>query len=232
MMQHDMIYQSEAERYELLVSKEDVDRNLLRAIQSIMPALSGIRAADIGAGTGKLTKLLAPHVQSILATDASTAMLEVAARNLKAARLTNWQIEQASHDSLPLANHSIDLLTAGWTICYSASTNVPNWQSNLQVILQEIARVVRPGGTAIIFENFGTGTTEANPPAFLTSYYSELEQTYGFEHTYIRTDFEFDTVDDAIALTDFFFGTWLSEQVTNSQSPRVPGSTGIWWKRY
>ncbi|REE88638.1 methyltransferase family protein [Paenibacillus taihuensis] len=232
MPNHDQIYQNEAERYELLISREDVSNNLLGTIRKICPDLSDHHAADLGAGTGRLTTMLAPLVRSIVAIDAAEPMLGVATTKLRGMGVENFLAKVGYHDSMPLSDHSIELLTAGWTICYSTSSNNADWRDQLERIIIEIRRVLRPGGTVIIFENFGTGTELQNPPDFLTSYYAALEQDYGFEHVAIRTDYKFESVDEAVALTSFFFGEEISNAVAASGNPTVPEWTGVWWRRY
>ncbi|MFC4811771.1 class I SAM-dependent methyltransferase [Paenibacillus sp. GCM10023250] len=164
MIDHDVIYRSEAARYDRLVEREDCEGNLLSAIRTVAPDLRARDAADIGAGTGRLTALLEPHVLTVRATDASEEMLRFAADRLRAQGAANWTVAAGTNDRLPLADCSVDLLTAGWTICYSASSSVVGWQDNLAAIMAEIDRVLSPGGAAIVFENFGTGTAEPNPP--------------------------------------------------------------------
>ena len=41
---------------------------------------------------------------------------------------------------------------AGWTIGYLANTDNADWQSNLETIVAELLRVLKPGGTTIILE--------------------------------------------------------------------------------
>src|ERR1044071_1754837 len=62
------IYQSEGDRYEALVSREDHQRNIQKAIDEIIHA-DGLDILDLGAGTGRLTLLLAPRAKSIRAFD-------------------------------------------------------------------------------------------------------------------------------------------------------------------
>ncbi|XEC96258.1 class I SAM-dependent methyltransferase [Paenibacillus tarimensis] len=232
MPDHDHIYSSEAERYELLISREDYERNIMKAMARILPDLEELDAVDIGAGTGRLACLLAPHVKSVVAADTSQAMLDVAAAKLKRMGAANWETRVADHRALPVADHSVDLVTAGWTICYLANTNVENWRTRLDTVIAEVRRILRLPGTAIIFENFGTGFEQPNPPDFLKSYYQTLESDYGFTHEYIRTDYRFDSIDEAERLTRFFFGDWLAERVIAGQQRIVPECTGIWWKKF
>ncbi|MFC4103442.1 class I SAM-dependent methyltransferase [Paenibacillus xanthanilyticus] len=231
MPDHDEIYAAEADRYEQLVAREDRDHQLERTIQSLLPDLAALDAADIGAGTGRLACMLAPQVRSVVAIDRSPAMLEVAKRRLEEAGLANWTVRVGEHRDLPAADAAFDLVTAGWTICYEASSNHPDWRIRLEAILQEARRITRPGGLMIVFETLGTGYEQPHPPDFLTAYYRELEQTYGFDHRWIRTDLQFESVEEAERLCRFFFGDELAEAVRAQGSPIVPECTGVWWKR-
>lgn len=231
MPNHEEIYAGEADMYEQLVAREDRDHQLERTIRGLVPELAGLDAADIGAGTGRLACMLAPQVRSVVAIDRSPAMLEVAKRRLEEAGLTNWTVCVGEHPSLPLADASVDLVTAGWTICYETSSSHPDWKLRLEAILREVRRITRPGGLMIIFETLGTGYEQPSPPDFLTAYYRELEQTYGFEHRWIRTDMQFESVEEAERLCRFFFGDELAEAVKAAGSSVVPECTGVWWKR-
>src|SRR5262245_47854362 len=82
------VYSRDAERYDLLVSREDHAGNLLPALARIVP-LAGRVVVEPGAGTGRLTRLLAPHVRRVVALDRSRPMLEVAAARVRAAGHAN-----------------------------------------------------------------------------------------------------------------------------------------------
>lgn len=232
MPDHDHIYRNEAEQYEEMISREDVGQNIFQAIRRIVPELGKVEALDMGAGTGRLTRMIAPHVKSILATDVSQAMLNETIEKLETLGLTNWRTQVADNRSLPLPDHSVDLVTAGWTICYLTSTNAPNWEANLEKIMGEMTRVLRPSGTAIILENFGTGVDHPHPPDFLTGYYHLLESRFGFSHDYVRTDFQFESAEEAERIIRFFFDGRLADRVASERLRVVPGCTGVWWKRF
>jgi ubiquinone/menaquinone biosynthesis C-methylase UbiE len=58
------IYESDAERYEVLISREDHQENIPRALDEIISA-AGLDVVDLGAGTGRLTVMLAQVDQLI-----------------------------------------------------------------------------------------------------------------------------------------------------------------------
>src|SRR5260221_12564063 len=61
---------------------------------------------DLGCGSGRWAKLVAPRVGKLYLFDASTAALEVAKRNLQGS--DNCEFHIASVDEIPLADESCD----------------------------------------------------------------------------------------------------------------------------
>ena len=76
MPSQEQIYQTEAEQYGALVSREDYRSNIPRALDEIVNA-DGLDVLDLGAGTGRLAGMLAPRVKSMRAFDLSLNMLRV-----------------------------------------------------------------------------------------------------------------------------------------------------------
>ena len=88
-------------------------------------------------------------------------------------------------------------------------------------------RVLRPGGTIIIIETLGTGETEPHPMAdWFAEYFDFLENDLGFQSTWIRTDFKFDSLDQAAATISFFFGDEWDEKVRRQQLDHSAGMHG------
>ncbi|NQX62550.1 class I SAM-dependent methyltransferase [Paenibacillus qinlingensis] len=225
MPNHADIYANQATMYERLVSKQ---ASLYETIQAIIP-VEGLDIIDMGAGAGRLTRVLAPQAKSIVALDASESMLRITADHLGQADLHNWRTQVADHRQLPIEDHRADLIVSGWSICYLGNSDVDHWEANIHQVISEIRRVLRPGGTAIIIENFGTGSETPNPPDFLVDYYRLLESEYGFSHRWIRTDYTFESVDEAEMLTRFFFGDAIADKVVSEQLTTLPECAGIWW---
>ncbi|UED74304.1 class I SAM-dependent methyltransferase [Brevibacillus sp. DP1.3A] len=225
MPNHEQIYKNQAKQYDLMISRQP---SLLAIIEEITP-IKGQDVIDLGAGSGRLTSVLAPHAKSILALDASAAMLEVNAQQLTQAGLSNWTTNVADHRELPSDDNSTDVIVAGWTVCYLTSSEVPNNELHLEKIIQEMKRVLRPGGTIVIMETMGTGYETPHPPEFLIKYYSLLENKYGFSHKWIRLDYQFKDIAEAEQLARFFFGEELADRVAREKLMTLPECAGVWW---
>jgi ubiquinone/menaquinone biosynthesis C-methylase UbiE len=223
------IYQFEGDRYEALISREDFQGNIPRVIDEIIK-VDGLDILDLGAGTGRLTLLLAPRVKSIRAFDTSAEMLRVCRERLVASGLSNWQVDVADHRQLPAPDHSADLVVSGWSVSYLSVWNPEKGQTELDKWLVEMKRVLRQDGTIILFESLGTGNEEPIRLEHVESTYQWLEAN-GFESNWIRTDYKFDSIDEAIELSRFFFGDELGEKVERNQWLILPECTGVWWRR-
>ncbi|GIO01588.1 class I SAM-dependent methyltransferase [Brevibacillus laterosporus] len=221
---HPDIYQNQVEKYERLISKQPS----LYAVMNQIKPIENTDIIDLGAGSGRLATVLAKQAKSIVALDASEAMLQITAHKLKQAGLHNWRTQVADHRALPVANDSADLLVSGWSIGYLANSADPTWKHNIKQVMEEMKRVLRPGGTAIILETMGTGYETPHPPVFLQDYYRSLEQDYGFSFSWIRLDYHFKSVEEATDLTRFFFGEEVAEKVASQSLLQVPECAGIW----
>jgi len=222
------IYQSEGDRYEALISREDHQGNIPRAIDELIH-VDGLNVLDLGAGTGRLTLLLAPRVKSIRAFDVSAEMLRVCRERLIASGLSNWQVDVADHRQLPVPDHSADLVVSGWSVSYLAVWNQKNGSAELDKWLMEMKRVLRQNGMIILLESLGTGNEEPIRLEHVESTYQWLD-AHGFENKWIRTDYKFESLEEAIDLSRFFFGDELGDKVEQNQWVILPECTGVWWR--
>jgi len=95
------------------------------------------RVVEFGCGTGFFTEVLARRSDTLLATDISPGMLELAKRHVKAANVT-FQAEDCQHTSLP--DGTFDAAFVGLVIHFTQPGRT----------VAEMHRVLRPGGTLII----------------------------------------------------------------------------------
>lgn len=223
------IYQAEGDRYEALVSHEDHQGNIIKALNEIV-APSGLDILDLGAGTGRLTLLLAPRAKFIHAFDVSEEMLRVCRQRLEAGGFSNWRAETADHRHLPVHDHSADLVVSGWSVSYLAVWNPEHWRAELETWFDEMMRVLRPKGFVVLFESLGTGNEAPVKLEHLADYYPWLDEK-GFQNKWIRTDYRFDSLEEAVELSGFFFGEELAERIRQKKMIILPECTGVWWKQ-
>lgn len=229
MPDHREIYATQAAKYELLVSREDYQKNLFPALNQVRP-LDGLDVVEFGAGTGRLTCMMSPVVKTILVFDASQHMLDVAVAKLEKTGLQDWKVAVTDNRSLPVSDKIADVSIAGWTLGYFTAWQVETWRDEIEQALAQMMRVLRPGGTAIILETLGTGWAEPHPPTDgLAAYYSLLEEEHGFSSTWVRTDYRFESLSEADQLIRLFFSDELADKVAREGLIILPECTGIWW---
>ncbi len=100
-----------------------------KALLAKLPAVAGCRVLDLACGSGRYTELLSARgADVVVSADFSQAML---------ARVASGHRVRATLSSLPFASGCFDLVVSGLAIGHA---------SDLQICLNEIARVLRPGG--------------------------------------------------------------------------------------
>lgn len=226
------IYTHKADQYDQMVAREDMHGNLFAALMEICP-FDGIDVVECGAGTGRLTRMFSVSARKIAAFDLSHAMLRVAAQSLQLTGTVNWSLAVADNRALPLKSDCADLAIQGWSFGHMVGWSPGHWRAEIGQMLAEMARVLRPGGTAIMIETMGTGARQPNPPTEgLAELYRWWESEHGFQYRWIRTDYQFESVDEADSLTRFFFGDELADRIRAEALTILPECTGIWWKRF
>jgi SAM-dependent methyltransferase len=127
----------------------------------LLPVASGATVLDLGAGTGKLTRVLARRYARVIAVeplDGMRAILERVVRDVEAL--------PGSAERIPLDDASVDAVFAAQAF---------HWFDHARAI-PEIARVLRPGGVLAIVWN-GPDDSRPNPlPAAYLAYLGELRR--------------------------------------------------------
>jgi len=135
-------------------------------ILELLPLGGAATVLDLGAGTGKLTQVLArryPHVIAVEPLDAMRAVLERVVPEADA--------RAGAAEAIPLADASVDAVFAAQAY---------QWFANDRAVA-EIARVLRPGGV------FAIVTNEPVEPLPLPEAYSErLRQVFAATKVHAR----------------------------------------------
>jgi ubiquinone/menaquinone biosynthesis C-methylase UbiE len=108
-----------------------------------LPAVSAV--LDLGAGTGKLTRLLVTTFGRVVAVEPAEAM-----RRHLAQHCPDAEVLTGSAEEIPLADASVDAVFAAEAF---------HW-FDYERALTEIARVVRPRGALVLMWNLPAGPTE------------------------------------------------------------------------
>jgi ArsR family transcriptional regulator len=96
---------------------------------------------DLGCGTGQVSAALAPFVRQVVAVDASGAMLQAARKRLR--EFGNVELRRGELEALPIDAGRLDAATLMLVLHH-----VPQPEA----ALVEMARVLRPGGRAIVVD--------------------------------------------------------------------------------
>jgi SAM-dependent methyltransferase len=112
------------------------------ALLGLVPDDAG-RVLDIGTGTGRVLELLASRVSRGLGIDASKSMLALARARLSRAGCAQCAVRLGDMYRLPLADASFDLAVLQMVLHHAEDP---------AGALAETARVLRPGGTAIVID--------------------------------------------------------------------------------
>ena len=104
----------------------------------------GREVADLGAGEGQLTLVLARYAARVIAVDQSAQMLSALTEGAQQARVSE-RIETAQGDleSLPLPDASVDAAFLSQTLHHAARPGKA---------IAEASRILRPGGTLVVLD--------------------------------------------------------------------------------
>jgi len=113
------------------------------AIKEMLGSHPILHALDMGTGTGRILLLLAELAEKATGIDFNREMLAIARANLEGAGLMNFHVRHAEVQNIPLADHSVDLVTIHQVLHYL---------DNPVDALREAARILMPNGRLLIVD--------------------------------------------------------------------------------
>lgn len=180
-------YSNKAEHYAR--NRWDYAADAVRAIVEISRVTSSSCVADIGAGTGILTRHLAPLVGRIYAVEPNSAMRQQAESVLSGFR--SCVLCDGTAEETGLADGSVDLITAAQAI---------HW-FDPDPTVKEFTRILRPGGWLAIIRN--TQKADMLAAAYGQLMKEELGVKMGVRQQWHK-----------IVPTEFFFGAGSWQRLT------------------
>lgn len=221
------VYESHADQYESLILREDFQKNIPKEILRIRDP-RGLDIVELGAGTGRLTRHLVREAAHVYASDASLHMLMHASAVLSAQNTEGYTLSVADMRHTPYPDKFADMVIAGWSFCYLSVWGGEHWEANVDLGVSEAVRLLKPGGTIILLESFGTGQENPAPPTHIKDYLEYLE-VKGFRHHWFRTDYQFASTQEAAEISSSFFGEEMATRVRENNWTVLPECTAIYW---
>ncbi|WP_173917858.1 class I SAM-dependent methyltransferase [Halobacillus sp. Marseille-Q1614] len=148
-----------------VTSETHRNKNDLQAITDWLNPQASWTVLDIATGGGHVAKQLSPDVKAVIAADLTKDMLSHTAKYLQ--RLSNVYYVIADAEQLPFIEESFDAVT-----CRIAPHHFPNPDR----FIQEVHRVLKPGGSFIMVDNI------APEDDVLDKFYNTFEKMRDFSH--------------------------------------------------
>ena len=221
------IYSGYSAEYDELVSKEDYKRNIPDYLDKAVD-FSGKTVVELGVGTGRLTEIYAQKAGAVFCFDRSPHMLEKAERNLIK---FDKKIDFGICDNLKIdkIDRNADIIIEGWSFGHTVSDDYSRIEIVTSEIIENCKKLLNPGGSIIIIESLGTNTSAVDAPnEALKQFYSLLEEKYSFKRTVLETDYKFDSNEEALRITGFFFGDDFRNNLSFQHEGIVKEFTGAW----
>ncbi len=118
------------------------DPNLAKYRQEVLADVQG-EVLEIGFGTGLNLSYYPENIQKIIAIDANPGVNALAQKQIQASSITvDYRV--LNGENLPMADNTFDSVVSTWTLCSIA---------NVEQALQEIYRVLKPGGRFFFVEH-------------------------------------------------------------------------------
>jgi len=115
-------------------------QGLAEALLSLLPPLV---IADLGAGEGIFSQLLARRAKHVIAIDSSERMVEVAARLARDHGLTNLEFRVGDMEAVPIGDGEVDLAFFSQSLHHALRP---------ECAVSEAARILKPGGRVAILD--------------------------------------------------------------------------------
>jgi len=219
------IYARHAGRYDELVRHEDHRANLAALLDRMLTTRPRV-VVELGCGTGRVTRLLAPRADVVRAYDGERHMIEFARGSIEEPNVT---FEVADNATLPEPDGQADWVVAGWTLGHLTGFHPDSWRERATRVLEEMQRIRAHHGKVLILETLGTCVDTAAPPNDrLADLYRLFETDHGLHREVISTDYAFPSVDEAERVMGFFFGPTMAAAVKSRGERIVPEWTGAW----
>ncbi len=188
---------------------------------------AGRHVLDVGCGTGFHLPVFARTAADVTGVEPHGDLAAIARR--RARRLQHVTVLQATAEDLPLADDSVDVAHARWAYFFG-----PGCEPGLE----ELARVVRAGGCAVVIDNdpsrstfgswFRRGYPQVDPEAVATFWADR-----GWDRHPVETAWTFDSRENLESVVRIEFAPDVAEDIlAGHEGTTVDYAVNVWSRSY
>lgn len=213
------------------IGNRGMDRaGVLDAAIGALGGWAGRDVLDVGCGSGFHLPRLASSARSVVGVEPHAPLATLARARVAALGLTDVRVRVATAQRTGLADRSVDVAQARWAYFFG-----PGCEPGLA----ELARVVRPGGGAVVVDidpsrsTFG-GWFRSAYPSYDAAAVRRFWLRRGWTPTDVTLRWAFSSHEDFVAV----LGLELPPAVVASAVREAPAATGVdygatvWWRRF
>ena len=210
------------------VENRAVDRaGAITALMQRLAPWEGRDLLDIGCGTGFHLPAFAARAGTVIGVEPHGDLAAIARRRVR--RVSNATVLHGSAEALPIPDESVDVMHARWAYFFG-----PGCEPGLA----ELARVVRPGGTAFVIDNdagrstFG-GWFRRSLPRYDPVAVQRFWVRQGWQREPLDVRWSFAARADLEAVVRIEFAPELAEQLLDEHhGTEVDYAVNLWWRRF
>lgn len=206
---------------------------VIEAAMDELHPFGGARLLDVGCGTGFHLPRLAELAEAVVGVEPHAPLARSAWQRV--CRVGSpAQVVRGGAEAIPLADNCIDIAHARWAYFFG---------SGCEPGIAELARVLRPGGTAILIDNDATCSTfgswfQETYPAYDPAAVQRFWDRQGFATRSLTIQWTFDSAADFAAVIAIEFPTYAAERILSSwqasdpQRPQVDYAVALRWRTF
>jgi SAM-dependent methyltransferase len=202
---------------------------LIEAAMASIHDWTGQRVLDIGCGSGFHLPRFAQTASGVVGVEPYEPLADLARQRVHDLSLTNATVLAGAAQALPLADDSIDVAHARWAYFFG-----PGCEPGLA----EVARVLRPGGTAFVIDNDASRSTfggwfrramPAHDPVAVERFWTRA----GWSRERIDMRWSFGSRADFESVLRIEFTQTLADGIlADHQGTGVDYAVNLWWRTF
>ena len=202
---------------------------LIEAAMAGIHDWAGQRVLDLGCGSGFHLPLFARSASAVVGVEPYEPLAILARQRISDLSLASTSVLDGAAQELPLADDSVDVVHARWAYFFG-----PGCEPGLA----ELARVLRPGGTAFVIDNdasrstFGAWFRRAMPtydPVAVERFWGRQ----GWSRERIDVQWSFESRADFESVVRIEFTETLADGIlAEHEGSGVDYAVNLWWRTF